>query len=471
MRLLLSAVCIAALGGLAAQAQEPPATVDDVAQPGDALQGAPELALVQVATGFLDPTNVTSARDGTGRIFVTERAGRIKIVNKDGTVNEEPFLDLTAINPLGTDVQTGFVEQGLYSVTFHPNFKENGYFYVHYASLPFNGDGMIVRFTVDPENPDTMDADRVNETAKVIMRIEQPWYNHNGGQIEFGPDGMLYIASGDGGWEGDPLEAGQDLSTLLGKMLRIDVDVEDDSQPYAIPPDNPFAGASRERLMTLFGISELEFSKIKVKSRPEIWSYGLRNPYEFSFDPETGNMFVAEVGQNHWEEIIFEKAGDGGRNYGWPLMEAAFCFPMTGDPAEQDCPVVGTLPAAMYPHNIPWPGAEETDSGNGCSVQGLGVANYGGMKGVYLAGDWCSGRLFGLGADDNGKWQFKELMQTSLQFTAGGYDEDNMVLAVNANNFYLSDTGPDENPPGTLWRIMPASDVPEGAVTAEVVKQ
>ena len=164
---------------------------------------------------------------------------------------------------------------------------------------------MIVRFQVDPQSPDVMTPERTNETAKVIMRIEQPWYNHNGGQIEFGPDGYLYIGSGDGGWEGDPYEAGQDLSTWLGKILRIDVDVPDDAdRPYAIPDDNPFADAANERLMVLFGITEEQFATIKTRAKPEIWAYGVRNPYEFAFDPQTGDLFIADVGQNHWEEII-----------------------------------------------------------------------------------------------------------------------------------------------------------------------
>jgi glucose/arabinose dehydrogenase len=462
----------AALLALAAPAtaQEVPQTPEDVARPGGTLPGEPRIALVQVADGFLDPTNVANAGDGSGRLFVTERAGRIRVVSGDGTVQEEPFLDLTAINPLGSDVQTGFVEQGLYAVAFHPDFSENGHFFVHYASLPFNGDGMIVRFTVDPDSPDALTPERANETAKVILQIEQPWYNHNGGQIEFGSDGMLYIGSGDGGWEGDPLEAGQDLATRLGKMLRIDVTMpEGDSRPYRIPPDNPFAQASDLRLMSLFGITEEQFAEIKIRSEPEIWSYGLRNPYEFSFDPQTGNLFIADVGQNHWEEIIFEPAGAGGRNYGWPHMAAAFCHPMTGDPAEQECPVVGVLPVSMYPHGTAWPGAPETNEG-GCSVQGFGVANYGGMEGVYLTGDWCSGRVFGT-AHDGERWQLQELLQTGLQFTAGGYDEDGYVLAVNANNFYLADEGPDQNPPGQLWRIMPADEVPDGAQTARTVSQ
>ncbi len=470
MKMMLGAACAAALVAFGAAAQEVPQSVDQIAEPGGTLPGEPEVALVKVADGFLDPVNVTSAGDGSGRIFVVERAGRVKIVNPDGSVNEDPFLDLTAINPLGTNVQTGFVEQGLYALAFDPNFTENNYIYVHYASLPFNGDGMIVRITVDPESPDVISPDRVNETAKVIMRIEQPWYNHNGGQIEFGPDGYLYIGSGDGGWEGDPYEAGLDLSTRLGKILRIDVHPDDDGDAYDIPDDNPLADAAKEQLMVLFGITEEQFAKIKTRALPEIWAYGVRNPYEFAFDPDSGDLFIADVGQNHWEEIIYQPADSpGGENYGWPRMEAGFCHPMTGDPANVDCAVVGVLPAAQYPHQVPWPGAEELEDGHGCSAQGLGVANYGGMDGVYLVGDWCSGRLFGLGWDGS-QWQLQVLLQSELQFTAGGYDEDGNVLAVSANNFYLSDTGPDTNPPGALWRVTPADEVPDGAEVARTVE-
>jgi glucose/arabinose dehydrogenase len=454
----------------AAFAADVPQSPDQVAEPGGTIPGAPEIALVKVADGFEDPTSVANAGDGSGRLFVTERVGRIRIVNEDGSVEPEPFLDLTNINPLGNDVQTGFVEQGLYSVAFHPDFQSNGYFYVHYASLPFNGDGMVVRFQVDPESPNVMTPERTNETAKVIIRIEQPYYNHNGGQIAFGPDGYLYIGSGDGGWEGDPLQAGKDLTTLLGKMLRIDVDVDDgDYAAYRIPPDNPFAEASKERLMVLFGITEEQFAEIRTIAKPEIWSWGVRNPYTFSFDPETGDLFIADVGQNHWEEIIYQPASsEGGEYYGWPDMEASFCHPMTGDPANADCAVVGVLPAAQYPHGTAYPGAPENDDG-GCSVQGFGVANYGGMTAVYLAGDWCTGRVFGLGWDGSG-WQLQEMVQTDLQFTSGGMGEDGMVYAVNANNFYTADQGPTVNPPGALWRIVPASEVPEGAETATTVQ-
>ncbi len=470
-RQLLVATAVALLSTATAWAAEAPKSPDAVAKPGGTLPGDANLVAVKVAEGFADPTNVASAGDGSGRLFVTERVGRVKIVDKDGKVKDEPFLDLTKINPLGNDVQTGFVEQGLYSIAFHPDFKNNGYFFVHYASLPFNGDGVIVRFQVDPDSPDVMTPERTNETARVILRIEQPYYNHNGGTIAFGPDGYLYIGSGDGGWEGDPLQAGKDLSTLLGKILRIDVDVPDDAdRPYAIPKDNPFANASKEQLMSLFGITEEQFATIRTKSRPEIWAYGVRNPYEFSFDDKTGDLFIADVGQNHWEEIDYQPASSkGGEYYGWPDMEGQYCHPMTGDPANQDCAVVGVLPAAQYPHTKAYPGGPDNDTG-GCSVQGLGVVNYGGMEGVYLTGDWCSGRVFGLGWDGS-KWQLQQLMQTDLQFTAGGTGEDGKVYAVSANNFYLSDQGPEANPPGSLWVFTPKDEVPADAETATTVGQ
>ena len=470
LALLSTAVTVALTVPVSAQVV--PGSVEEVARPGGDLPGNPKIALVKVADGFADPVGLANAGDGSGRIFVVERVGRIRVVDRNGSVQDEPFLDLTIINPLGNDVQTGFVEQGLYSVAFHPNFSENGHFYVHYASLPFNGDGVIVRFTVDPANPDAVSTERANETAKVLLRIEQPYYNHNGGQIAFGPDGYLYIGSGDGGWEGDPLQAGKDLSTWLGKILRIDVDVpEDADRPYAIPDDNPLADAAKERLMVLFGITEEQFAEIRTRAKPEIWAYGVRNPYTFHFDRETGDLFIADVGQNHWEEISWQPAdSQGGEYYGWPDLMGTQCHPLLGPPEEQDCPIVGVLPAAEYPHEIPYPGAEPLEDGFGCSVQGLGVARYGGMDGVYLAGDWCSGRVFGLGWDGE-RWQLEELLQAALQFTAGGYDEDGNVLAVNCNCFYLADQGPLANPPGALWRVLPADQVPEGAEVARTVQQ
>ena len=462
---------IVLLVGATVTAQRVPQTKSEVARPGGKIAGAPKLALVKVADGFNDPTNVASANDGSGRLFVVERVGRVKIVDKDGKVLPQPFLDLTKINPLGTDVQTGFVEQGLYAIAFHPNFRQNGYFYVHYSSLPFNGAGVIVRFQVDPRSPNVMTPERTNSSSKVILRMTRPYYNHNGGEIEFGPDGYLYIASGDGGWEGDPLLAGQDLGTYLAKILRIDVNTQDDDTiPYKIPPTNPFARASDERLMQLFGVTEADFGKIRTNVRREIWAYGVRNPYQFSFDKRTGDLYIADVGQNHWEEIDYQPAASkGGENYGWNKMEASYCHPMTGAP-DPNCPVVGVLPAAEYPHENAYPGAPPQPAGSGCSVEGLGVANYGGMRSVYFSGDWCTGRLFGL-AWDGSKWQFEEMLHTNLQFTAGGNGEDGYVYAVNCNCFYTADRGPMGNPPGALWKIVPASEVKPGQDTALTVQQ
>jgi glucose/arabinose dehydrogenase len=447
-------------------AQQVPKTQAEVAHPGGKLPGDVKIAIVKVADGFNDPVGVASANDGSGRIFVVERVGRIKIV-KDGKVNSKPFFDLTKNTPLGSDVQTGFVEQGLWTVAFHPQFKTNGYFFVSYSSLPFNGAHMVARYTVDPKSPDEVTVEQANKTVKVIMNIPQPYYNHYGGGIQFGPDGYLYIGKGDGGWEGDPLDAGQRLDTLWGKMLRIDVNTPDDVA-YRIPADNPFAAAGKDRMMTLFGITEEGFSKIKIGSKPEIWAYGLRNPYTFHFDKATGDLFIADVGQNHWEEIDWQPAkSKGGENYGWKLNQGSHCHPILG--ANDVCPIVGLLPAAEYPHQQPYPNAPKLTGGWGCSVQGLGVANYAGMKGVFLSGDWCSGRVFGTGWDGQ-KWQMQELAQADLQFTSGSNDEDGTVLAVNCNCFYTDDKGATANPPGALWRIVAADKVPAGAEVARVKK-
>jgi glucose/arabinose dehydrogenase len=245
------------LGVLPVLAQTVPTETSEVARPGGKLPGDPKIALVKVADGFNDPVGVASAFDGSGRIFVVERVGRVKVV-KDGKVVDKPFLDLTKLNPLGNIVQTGFVEQGLWSIAFHPKFKENGYVFVSYASLPFNGAHIIARYTVDKSSPDAITTEQANKSVKVIMNIPQPYYNHYGGGIEFGPDGYLYIGKGDAGWEGDPLNAGQNNEVLWGKMLRIDVDTDD--APYKIPKDNPYAQAYQARDMVLFGITEEGFS-------------------------------------------------------------------------------------------------------------------------------------------------------------------------------------------------------------------
>ena len=221
-------------------------------------------------------------------------------------------------------------------------------------------------------------------------------------------------------------------------------------------------------MMTLFGITEAGFSKIHMGARPEIWAYGLRNPYAIRFDKKNGSMFIADVGQNHLEEIDWQPADSkGGQNYGWKHNMGTKCHPMTGP--DDKCVIVGTLPVAEYPHQEPYPGAEKLKDGWGCSVMGLGVANYAGMEGVFLTGDWCSGRVFGTGWDGK-KWQLQELAQTSLQFTSGNVDEDGTVLAVNCDCFYTDDKGPLANPPGALWRIVAADKVPAGAEVAKTKK-
>jgi glucose/arabinose dehydrogenase len=450
-----------------AQAQSIPQTPADVAKPGGKIPGNPKLSLVKVADGFNDPVGVSGANDGSGRIFVVERVGKVKVVSPDGKVQAEPFLDLTKTNPLGSEVQTGFVEQGLWSIAFHPKFKDNGYVFVHYSSLPFNGASIVARYTADKASPNQITKDQANKSVKVIMNVPQPYYNHYGGRIAFGPDGMLYIGRGDGGWEGDPLNAGQRLDTLLAKILRVDVDTPDDVA-YSIPKDNPFARADYPRMMSLFGITEEGFSKIKIGARPEVWAYGLRNPYMFHFDSKSGDLFIADVGQNHWEEINYQpRSSKGGENYGWNLNMGTKCHPMTGP--DDKCPIVGVLPIAEYPHQEPYPGAAKLTDGWGCSAQGLGVANYGGMEKTYMVGDWCSGRVWGIAWDKGtSKWQMQELMQAALQFTAGTTDESGYVLATNCYCFYLEDKGPTANPVGALWRLLPANEVKPGMEVAKV---
>ena len=283
-RQMLQLAAAAILSAAPAAAQTVPQTPSEVARPGGKIPGTPKVSLVKVADGFNDPVGVSVADDNTGRIFVVERVGRVKIVMPDGKVHAEPFLDLTKTNPLGSEVQTGFVEQGLWSIAFHPRFSDNGFVFVHYASLPFNGASIVARYTVDKGSPNQITTEQANKSVKVIMNIPQPYYNHYGGRIAFGPDGMLYIGKGDAGWEGDPLDAGQRLDTLWGKLLRVDVNTADDLA-YTVPKDNPFARADYPQMMSLFGITEQGFSKIKIGARPEIWAYGLRNPYMLCFQP------------------------------------------------------------------------------------------------------------------------------------------------------------------------------------------
>ncbi len=333
------------------------------------------LGLIPVATGFERPTFLTHANDNSNRLFVTEQVGRIQIIN-NGAVNSTPFLDIT--NIVGSDAN----EQGLLSVAFHSNYSQNGFFFVNYTDK--QGDTVIARYSVST-NPDIADPN----SGQVLLTISQPYANHNGGQIAFGPDGYLYIGMGDGGAANDPQNRAQDLTSLLGKILRIDVD---NAAPYGAPDTNPFVDNG--------------------EARPEIWSFGWRNPWRFSFDMQTGDMYVGDVGQNKYEEIHVEPAGvGGGRNYGWRLMEGFHCF----NPEECEPSSLGVeLPIAEYEHS------------EGCSVSGGYVyrgAQYPELVGTYLYGDYCTGTIWGTRPQPGGTWEQAKLLQTDHSISSFGQDQ------------------------------------------------
>lgn len=336
--------------------------------------------LVLIASGLDDPLYLTHAGDGSGRLFVVEQRGAIKIV-KNGKLLPKPFLDISH------KVRSGG-ERGMLGLVFHPNFSKNGRFFVHYSDL--NGDTVISRFTVSAD-PDLADPN----SEVIVLTQDQPYSNHNGGQIAFGPDGYLYIGLGDGGSAGDPQGNGQSLSTLLGKILRIDVD---GAQPYALPLTTPFISSQN--------------------ARPEIWAYGLRNPWRFSFDRLTGDFYIADVGQDAWEEIDFQPANStGGENYGWNQMEGNHCYIVGCNPAKY------VKPVAEY----------RTHVDGRCSVTG-GYAYRGrydnGLNGVYLYGDYCSGFIWALLQITPGEWADKLLLRTNLRISSFGEDEAGEIYVV-----------------------------------------
>ncbi|HEX9206040.1 MAG TPA: PQQ-dependent sugar dehydrogenase [Candidatus Deferrimicrobiaceae bacterium] len=346
----------------------------------------PQVSLETVATGFAQPVHVTHSGDGSGRLFVVEQAGRIRILD-NGVVLPIPFLDIASrVASAG--------EQGLLSVAFPPGYPDKRYFYVYYTPVP--GDNTVVaRYRVTADNNI---ADSTSET--IVLRVPQPFGNHNGGQIAFGPDGYLYIGKGDGGGGGDPLNSGQRTDTLLGKILRIDV--ESGAATYAIPPDNPFVGIA--------GIL------------PEIWALGLRNPWRFSFDRGTGDLYLGDVGQGTFEEIDYQPFGDNvGRNYGWKIMEGGSCYP----PGTIGCDQSGlALPVFVYDHSL------------GCSVTGGHVyrgSAFPSLQGVYLFGDYCSGRIWGL-RRNGAVWDNALLLAPALNISTFGEDEEGNVYVANHTN-------------------------------------
>jgi cysteine-rich repeat protein len=311
--------------------------------------GVPGTALttVLVASGLAAPVHVAAPRLDPTRLFVVEQAGRVRVI-RDGVLLPDAFLDVARkVSCCG--------EQGLLSIAFHPDYAANGRFFIFYTNT--DGDEVVARYRVSP------DLDRADDTSEEIL-ITVPDFaaNHNGGQLAFGPDGHLYVGIGDGGGGGDPQETGQDLTRLLGKLLRLDVDV-DVAPYYAVPPTNPFVG--------------------HTDARGEIWAYGLRNPWRFGFDRATGDLYVGDVGQGSWEEIDAQPAASaGGENYGWDVFEAWHCYeptpPATGCPSP---PTGFTMPVLEYDH------------GEGCSVTGGFV--YRGcampdLRGTYFYADYCT---------------------------------------------------------------------------------
>ncbi len=342
----------------------------------------PQVQLIRVYSGVSLPTHIANAGDGSGRLFITEQAGRIRVA-RGGVLLANPFLDISGrISCCG--------EQGLLSVAFPPGYATKGYFYVNYTDP--RGDTVISRFTVTSD-PDLADPN----SEAVVLRIAQPFANHNGGLLKFGPDGYLYIGMGDGGSGGDPQGNGQKLSTLLGKLLRIDV--ESGVQPYRIPPDNPFVS--------------------NAQARPEIWAYGLRNPWKFSFDRQTGDLYTGDVGQDNWEEIDFQSGSSrGGENYGWNIAEGNHCY------ANRTCSLASlSMPVAEYSH-----------AGGACSVTGGYVyrgGRYPALQGVYFYGDYCTGSIWGL-RRAAGEWQ-SALVGRGSGITSFGEDEEGEI--------YVSDQG------------------------------
>jgi len=303
------------------------------------------------ATGFNNPVNIKNA--GDSRLFIVEQAGLIQIVNANGTKNTTPFLDINSI------VIDGGGERGLLGLAFHPNYVSNGYFYVNYINN--SGNTVISRFSRHSIDPDLADAG----SELQILTFSQPYSNHNGGDMAFGADGYLYIATGDGGSGGDPGDRAQSLTTLLGKLLRIDVDNTSNGNNYAIPPDNPFFGS--------------------VTDRQEIWAYGLRNPWRFSFDRTTNDLWIADVGQGNIEEINMVSNTASGVNYGWRCYEGNAVYNLSGN-----CPAMGTMtfPVAQYTHS--------GDGLNKCSITG-GYRYRGSsqptLTGLYFFADYCSNEI------------------------------------------------------------------------------
>ena len=370
--------------------------------------GFPQIQLQPVAVGFQRPSYLTHAGDGSGRLFVVEQDGLIRILHTDGSITPTPFLDISS--RVRSPADGGGDEQGLLGLAFPPGYAQKGHFYVYYTNQ--DGNNLVVRFRLTG-NPDVADP----TSEEQILLLEHPGAtNHNGGQLNFGADGYLYIGTGDGGGGGAP--NAQNPASLLGKILRIDVEYATPTAMYStylpclgkgegpgqdtayrIPPDNPFVG--------------------QAGYREEIWALGLRNPWRFSFDRQTHDLYIGDVGQNTYEEIDFQPSGStGGENYGWNVLEGNHCYNAA------TCDSTGkTPPVTEYDHSL------------GCSVTGgyayRGTA-YPAMQGIYFYADYCSGRIWGL--QNNGVWQSMLLLESGRSVSSFGEGESGELYLVDLWN-------------------------------------
>ena len=342
------------------------------------------LKLRKKYSGFNQPVYLTHSGDGSGRIFILEKEGKI-ISLSDGIPST--FMDID------DRIRSRESERGLLGLAFHPDFKSNSKFYVYYTDL--RGDVVISEFKTDESGKYGN-----KESERVLLRINQPFSNHNGGQIEFGPDGYLYIGTGDGGGGGDPFDNGQNINSLLGKILRIDVN---SGSPYGIPSDNPFVNKS---------------------GRDEIWSYGLRNPWRFSFDTKAGDLYISDVGQRKWEEINFQPArSKGGENYGWRYLEGFNSFKLEKNIDLKEL----TMPVFEYGHE------------DGCSVTGGYIyrgREHPNMTGTYFLGDFCTGIIWGLKGKNN-KWVFSKLLKKPIFISSFGTDENGEIYVLDFKSGYV----------------------------------
>jgi len=367
-----------------------------------------------ITNAVTNPTFMTTARDGTDRLFVLQRRGQIRII-ENGVLLATPFLDL---DPLIPDI-SGSDERGLLGLVFHPDYANNGRFYVNYINSA--SDTVVAQYTVFPGLPNVANPG----SANIILTIDQPFTNHNGGWMDFGPDGYLYISTGDGGSANDPGNRAQTITNmLLGKMLRIDPNSDafpaDPNRDYAIPSDNPFVG---------------------VTGDDEIWAYGLRNPWRCSFDMMTGDLWIADVGQNAIEEVNFQESNTrgavGGENYGWRCYEGNNPFNTAG------CPPMSTMtfPVHTYPHTL-----------GRCSITGGYVYRGCAMPdlyGFYIFGDYCGGQIYAMDPSD---FSVTQIFDIGSGISAFGQDDagEVYVLALFGNSLakLVPTTFPDVNMDG-----------------------